>query len=174
MGIDYIIHKFILILYFSILLHCIVQWVLQVMFLSACSLYWFSLSFTTCFGLHGHLQVCKIFYFCMLEGFCFAAFLFVCLLPFYFSLPPHAVTLCMFSICVLFLCCFPSLFLLFPCVCVCLQRGSRQTHTQSNNKNNVGIQHRNKTQMENIAECDHVKKKGNEPKKAAKQNPLSI
>jgi hypothetical protein len=25
------------------------------------------------FGLHGHLQVCRIFYFHMLEGFCFAA-----------------------------------------------------------------------------------------------------
>jgi hypothetical protein len=30
--------------------------------------------FTTFFGLHGHLQVCMIFYFHMLEGFCFAAF----------------------------------------------------------------------------------------------------
>jgi hypothetical protein len=30
--------------------------------------------FTTCFGLHGHLQECRIFYFHMLEGFCFAAF----------------------------------------------------------------------------------------------------
>jgi hypothetical protein len=70
----------------------------------------FSLSFTTCFGLHGHLQVCKIFYFHMLEGFCLAAFF----LPFFF----HMVTLCMFSICVLFLYCFPSLFLLFPCVCL--------------------------------------------------------
>jgi hypothetical protein len=35
---------------------------------------WFLLSFTTCFSLHGHLQECRIFYFCMLEGFCFAAF----------------------------------------------------------------------------------------------------
>jgi hypothetical protein len=35
--------------------------------------------FTTCFGLHGHLQVCRIFYFHMLEGFCFAGFL-----PFFF------------------------------------------------------------------------------------------
>jgi hypothetical protein len=34
---------------------------------------WFSLFFTTCFGLHGHFQVCRIFYFYMLEGFCFAA-----------------------------------------------------------------------------------------------------
>jgi hypothetical protein len=38
------------------------QWVLQVMFLSACSFIvcWFPLSFTTCFGLHGHLQVGRI------------------------------------------------------------------------------------------------------------------
>jgi hypothetical protein len=51
----------------------------------------------------------RIFYFHMLEGFYFAAFFFF-----------HVATLCTFSICVLFLCCFPSLFLLFPCVCVCL------------------------------------------------------
>jgi hypothetical protein len=51
-----------IILYFSILLHCIVQWVLQVMSPSACSFIvcWFPLSFTTCFGLHGHLQVYRI------------------------------------------------------------------------------------------------------------------
>jgi hypothetical protein len=50
------------ILYFSILLHCIVHWLLQVMFPSACSFIvcWFPLSFTTCFGLHGHLQACRI------------------------------------------------------------------------------------------------------------------
>jgi hypothetical protein len=78
----------VIILYFSILLHCIVQWLLQVMLPSVCScsvlvftvsphvsaymaifrcvgalLCWFPLSFTTCFGLHGHLQVCRIFYF---------------------------------------------------------------------------------------------------------------
>jgi hypothetical protein len=53
----------------------------------------------------------------MLKGFCFAAFLVRCL---FF----HVFTFCMFSICVLFLCCFPSLLLLFPCVCA-----SRQTHT---------------------------------------------
>jgi hypothetical protein len=53
-----------IILYFSILLHCIVLWVLQVMSPSACRyiLCWFPLSFTTCFGLHGHLQVCKNFH----------------------------------------------------------------------------------------------------------------
>jgi hypothetical protein len=30
--------------------------------------------FATCFGLHGHLQGERIFYFHMLEGFCFVAF----------------------------------------------------------------------------------------------------
>jgi hypothetical protein len=69
----------------------------------------FSLSFTTCFGLHGHLQVCSIFYFHMLGGFCFAAF---------FYLFSHVVTLCMFPF--VFFSCFPSLFLLFPCVFLCL------------------------------------------------------
>jgi hypothetical protein len=47
----------------------------------------------------------------MLKGIYFAAF---------FSAFFHMVTLCMFSICVLFLSCYHSLFLLFPCVCVCL------------------------------------------------------
>jgi hypothetical protein len=40
---------------------------------------WFSLSFTTCFGLHGHLQVCRKFYIHLLEGFCFPDFF----LPFF-------------------------------------------------------------------------------------------
>jgi hypothetical protein len=35
--------------------------------------------FTICFGLYGHLQVCSIFYFHMLEGFCFTVFF----LPFF-------------------------------------------------------------------------------------------
>jgi hypothetical protein len=83
------------ILYLSILLHCIVQWVLQVMSASACCFIvcWFSLSFTTCFGLRGHLQVCRIF---------------ICLEDF-----GSLVTLCMCSICVLFLCCSPSCFWCF-------------------------------------------------------------
>jgi hypothetical protein len=40
----------------------IAQWVLQVMFSSACSFIacWFYLSFTTFFSLHGHPQVCRI------------------------------------------------------------------------------------------------------------------
>jgi hypothetical protein len=45
------------------------QWVLQVMLPSACSFIvdvslsyiWLSLFYTTCFGLHGHLQVCRVF-----------------------------------------------------------------------------------------------------------------
>jgi Na+/proline symporter len=97
-----------IILYFSILLHCIVQWLLQVMFLSACSFIvgWFPLYFTTCFGLHGHLQVCRMFYFHMLEGFFFAA-LFLpffkwshsacfhqCFVPVLFSFVIFVVSLC--------------------------------------------------------------------------------
>jgi hypothetical protein len=40
---------------------CTIQWVLQIMLPSACSFIvcWFSLPLTTCFGLHGHLQVCR-------------------------------------------------------------------------------------------------------------------
>jgi hypothetical protein len=48
-----------------------VKWVMQVMFPSACSFIvcWFSLSFTTCFGLHGHLEACRILH----------IFIFICL-----------------------------------------------------------------------------------------------
>jgi hypothetical protein len=62
-----------------------------------------------CFGLHGHLQVCRIFHFHMLEGFCFAAFLFTW---------SHSVCFpFVFCSCVVFLrysCCF------LACVFVCL------------------------------------------------------
>jgi hypothetical protein len=77
------------ILYFSILLHCIVLWVLQVMFPSACSftVCWFPPSFTTCFSLHGHLQVYRILHIfifiylrILLRCFFFAAFLYVVIL----------------------------------------------------------------------------------------------
>jgi hypothetical protein len=49
--------------------------------------------FTTCFGLYGHLQVYRIFYFHMLEGFCFAAF-------FAFFSRGHTlrVSICVFSL----------------------------------------------------------------------------
>jgi hypothetical protein len=47
--------------------------------LRAALLCWISLSFTKCIGLQGHLQVCRIFYFHMLKGFCFAAFWVHCL-----------------------------------------------------------------------------------------------
>jgi hypothetical protein len=85
------------------------QWVLQVMSPSACCFIvcWFPLSFTTCFGLHGHLQVCRIF--------CIFIFIYLGILlrcPFF-----YLVTLRMFSICVLFLCCF---LFFFSCLCVCL------------------------------------------------------
>jgi hypothetical protein len=42
------------------------------------------------------------------------------LLLFFFAAFFHVVTLCMFFICVLFLCCFLSWFLTFSCLCVCL------------------------------------------------------
>jgi hypothetical protein len=57
--------------------------------------------FTTCFGLHGHLQLSRIFYFHMLGGFCFAAF---------FLLLFHVVTLCMFQFVF-----FSSVFLRYCC-----------------------------------------------------------
>jgi hypothetical protein len=57
-----------IILYFSILLHCIIQWVLQVMSPVCVQLYCVGFHcFTTCFGLHDHLQVRMIFYFRTLE-----------------------------------------------------------------------------------------------------------
>jgi hypothetical protein len=77
------------------------------MFPSACS--FIVLVFTTCFDLDGHLQVCRIFYFHMLVGFCFAAFF----LPFF-----HVVTVCMFPFVF-----FSSVFLRYFCsflACVCL------------------------------------------------------
>jgi hypothetical protein len=50
----------------------------------------------------------------------------------------------------------------------------RQAHTQGNSKNNERKQHRNKTQIENMQSVTTRKKKGSEPKKAAKQNYVSI
>jgi hypothetical protein len=55
----------------------------EVMLPSACSFIvdvslsyvYLSLFYSTCFGLHGHLQVCMMFYFYTPEGICFAAFL---------------------------------------------------------------------------------------------------
>jgi hypothetical protein len=102
-------------LFFSILLHYIVQWVLQVRFPSACSLLcWISLFFTTCFGLHGHLQVCSIFYIHLLEGMCFAFFwrghnlhVSICVSPVLFSFVTFVVSLrvcfCLFVCSVFFL-----------------------------------------------------------------------
>jgi hypothetical protein len=57
-----------IILYFSILLHCSVHGYCRLCFrLSEALLCWFSLSITTCFGLHGHLQVYRIFIFICLQ-----------------------------------------------------------------------------------------------------------
>jgi hypothetical protein len=65
-------------------------------YVSVCSaqLCWFSLSFTTCFGLRGHLQVCRIFYFHILEGFCLAAFF----LPFFSRGHTLHDSICVFSV----------------------------------------------------------------------------
>jgi hypothetical protein len=98
-----------ILLYFSILLHCIVQWVLQVMFPSACS--FIVLVFTVSLHVSAYVAIFT----------CIGYFIFICLkdsaslffLPFF-----HVVTLCVFP--PVFFLCFPSLFLLFPCVCVCL------------------------------------------------------
>jgi hypothetical protein len=48
------------------------------------------------------------------------------------------------------------------------ERASRQTHTQGNNKNNEGKQHRNKTQVENMQSVT-TWKKGSEQKKKKKE-----
>jgi Na+/melibiose symporter-like transporter len=85
---------------------------------SACSFIvcCFPLYFTTCFDLHDHLQVCRILH----------IFKDSASLPFFF----YVVTLCVFSICVLFLC-------------------YRQTHKQENTKNtkenSTGTRHKRKT-----------------------------
>jgi hypothetical protein len=47
---------------------------------------------------------------------------------------------------------------------------STHTHTQGNNKNNEGKQHRRNGNEWKRAECDHVKKG---QKRAARQNPSS-
>jgi hypothetical protein len=99
------------------LLHRIVQWVLQVMFPSACCFIvcWFSLSFTTCCGLHGHLQVCRILH----------IVIFICLMTllrrFFFFVR------CLFSRGHTFAC-FSFVF----CSCAVMLR--RKTHKQENTK----------------------------------------
>jgi hypothetical protein len=142
----------------------------------------FPLSFTTCFGLHGHLQVYRILHIFIFKSLrillrCF--FFFVRCVFF-----PHVVTLCMFSIYVLFLCCFPSLFLLFPCVCVCLLplaefqlffsvllQVDKHTHAKKQQR-----KRRKTAQEQNIngrhAVCDYVRKKRNEPKKKQRSRIL--
>jgi hypothetical protein len=121
-----------------------IHWVLQVMFPSVCMLYCLSLHrFTICFGLHGHPQVCRIFYFHMREGFCFAASFLpfftwshsACFHPwgglnmrcYYLLFMLFLVLLYVCFICLLvFFLCFHSLFFLFPCVCVCLLAAVQQ------------------------------------------------
>jgi hypothetical protein len=82
-----------IILYFSILLHCIVQWFLQVMFPSECS---FIVEVSChCFTLHvsAYMAIFRYvgcYYSHVVEGICFAGFF--CIL--------HVVTLLYVSICV--------------------------------------------------------------------------
>jgi hypothetical protein len=59
---------------------------------------------------------------------------------------------------------------IFRCVGYSFSYASRQTHTQGNNKNYEGKQHRNKCTGTNgkLAECDHVKKRQRTKKKKKK------
>jgi hypothetical protein len=108
---------FSLILYFSILLHCIVQWVWQVMFPSAWSFLvsWFPLSFTTFFSLNGYLQVVGLFIYLFYDiyGFYLVDLLVLCLL-----LRGH--TLRVFHLCLV-----PVLFSFVFFFCVFLQADKR-------------------------------------------------
>jgi hypothetical protein len=87
------------------------------MFLSACSFLvcWFPLSFTTCFGLYGHLQVCRILNIfkdsASLPFFTWSHSAWVKLLYEVLLFVVYAIfgtVMCVFLLtCVLFLCCFP-------------------------------------------------------------------
>jgi hypothetical protein len=50
----------------------------------------------------------------------------------------NVVTLVMFSICVLFLCCFPSCLLVSSCLCVCLTNGNIGYPLHTNNGSDHG------------------------------------
>jgi hypothetical protein len=97
------------ILYSSILLHCIVQWVLQVMVPSA---YNFIVLVFTDF----HCMFRPTWPSSGVWGILFSYASMIVLFFFSFF---HVVTHFTFPF-VFFLCCFPSLFFLFLCVCVCL------------------------------------------------------
>jgi predicted membrane protein len=125
------------------------------MFPSACSfiVFRFSLILNTCFGLHGHHQVCRI-----LHIFIFIRLKDSASLPFFFltwSYPAYfPFVFCSCAIFLLYFCCF----LVCVCVCVCVF-----VRTQGNNKNNERKEHRNKTQMENMqSRTMWRKKKGSE------------
>jgi hypothetical protein len=112
--------------------------------LRASLLCWFSLSFTTCFGLHGHLQVYRIFLFSYAWRIMFRCFFF---LPFF-----HVVTLCAFPslgwvtyevlLFIIIYVIFGTVIPFFTCFFTC---ASRQTHTQGNKKNNERKQRRKNT-----------------------------
>jgi hypothetical protein len=120
----------------------LIQWALQVMFPSACSFI-----VVVFHRLSLHVSAYMAIFKCV--GYLFSYAWRILLRCFFGSLSFfHVVTLCLFSICVLFLCCFPSLFFLFPCVCVCLL-------------GNEGQKWKNKTKKNKwkLAECDHVEKR---------------
>jgi hypothetical protein len=83
--------------------------VLQVMFPCACCFIvcWFPLSFTTCFDLHGHLQVCRILYIYYFDIFKDSASL-----PFFFTWSHSACFPFVFCFCAVFLRVFFFVFLL--------------------------------------------------------------
>jgi hypothetical protein len=116
------------------------QRLLQIMFPSACSfiVFWFSLSFTTCFGLHGHLHVCRILFICLKDSakllFCFAAFFFsrihtlhvfhLCFLPVLFFFVIFLVSflcVCVYMCVCICVCVYVYVYVyVYVCVCVCV------------------------------------------------------
>jgi hypothetical protein len=89
-----------------------------------------SLSFTTCFGVRGHLQVCRIFLF----SYAWRILLCCFFVPFFRVFTLHV------SICVL------------PLLC-CAKRHIRKETTKITKENSTGTKHKWKR-----AECDHVEK----------------
>jgi hypothetical protein len=108
-----------------------------------------SLSFTTYFGLHGHLQVCRILH----------IFIFICLRILFAAFFSRGYTLQVFHLCFV-----PVLFSF-----VFLQ------HLASRRKKHEGEQHRNKTQMENRQSVTMWEKKAaNKKKKSSETESLNI
>jgi hypothetical protein len=142
------------------------------MFPSACSFIvcWFSLSFTTCFGLHGHLQVWAILH----------IFIFICLndsasLPFftYSHFACFPIVFCSCAVLLRYFCCF------LACVFVCLlflcclfvlsDRTDKHTCKETNKmtkENSTGTKHKWKICRVWPCEKEHIFLKSNTPKLA--------